>query len=365
MTTAATSGSGQGKPAIRTAVAGFGLSGRVFHAPLIAANSAYSLDVIATSDAGRQSDASGSYPATRLVDTPADILARAGELDLLVLGTPPATHYPLAKAALEAGLDVVVDKPFAVRSAEGQELMELAGRLGRVLTVFQNRRWDGDYLTVKGLLEGGVLGDVTRFESRFERWSPEVSKAWKAGATADDGGGVLFDLGTHLIDQSLQLFGPATVMHAELSARRPGEKTDDDVFLALQHESGVVSHLWMNMLCAQQGPRYRLLGSKGGFTKHGVDPQEPYIVAGGGPLDEEYGIEDAEWAGSLGRDGHLDRLSTERGAYPAFYRILADKIHDGGTASPLPLPVDPAGPIEVLKLIEKARELATRNSVNA
>ncbi|MEO5319507.1 Gfo/Idh/MocA family oxidoreductase [Arthrobacter sp. CC3] len=362
MSTEATPGTGPGKPAIRTAVAGFGLSGRVFHAPLIAANPSYSLDVISTSDAGRQAEASAGYPAARLVNTPADILGLADDLDLVVLGTPPATHYPLAKAALEAGLDVVVDKPFAVRSSEGQELLELAARLGRVLTVFQNRRWDGDYLTVKGLLESGVLGGVTRFESRFERWSPEVSKAWKAEATADDGGGVLFDLGTHLIDQSLQLFGPATVAHAELRARRPGERTDDDVFLALQHDSGVVSHLWMNMLCAQQGPRYRLLGSEGGFTKHGVDPQEPYIVAGGNPLDPEYGIEDTDWAGLLGRDGHLDRLPTERGAYPEFYRLLAAKIHDGGTASPLPLPVDPAGPIEVLKLIEQARELASAHA---
>lgn len=358
MSTEATPGAGPGKRTIRTAVAGFGLSGRVFHAPLIAANTAYSLDVISTSDAGRQAEASASYPGVRLVNTPADILALAGDLDLLVLGTPPATHYPLAKAALEAGLDVVVDKPFAVRSAEGQELTELAARLGRVLTVFQNRRWDGDYLTVKGLLDSGALGGVIRFESRFERWSPEVSKAWKAEATADDGGGVLFDLGTHLLDQALQLFGPATVSHAELQARRPGERTDDDVFLALHHDSGVTSHLWMNMLCAQQGPRYRLLGSEGAFTKHGVDPQEPYIVAGGGPLDEDYGVEDPDWAGLLGRDGHLDRLPTERGAYPEFYRILAEKINDGGAASSLPLPVDPAGPVEVLKLIEKARELA-------
>jgi predicted dehydrogenase len=359
MSTEATPGTGPGKPTIRTAVAGFGLSGRVFHAPLIAANPAYSLDVISTSDAGRQAEAYASYPGVRLVDIPADILALAGDLDLLVLGTPPATHYPLAKAALEAGLDVVVDKPFAVRSAEGQELTELAARLGRVLTVFQNRRWDGDYLTVKGLLDSGALGGVIRFESRFERWSPEVSKAWKAEATADDGGGVLFDLGTHLVDQALQLFGPATVSHAELQARRPGERTDDDVFLALQHDSGVTSHLWMNMLCAQQGPRYRLLGSEGGFTKHGIDPQEPYIVAGGSPLDAEYGVEDKDWAGLLGRDGHLDRLPTARGAYPEFYRILADKINDGGVSSQLPLPVDPAGPVEVLKLIEKARELAS------
>ncbi|MBT2554080.1 Gfo/Idh/MocA family oxidoreductase [Arthrobacter sp. ISL-5] len=343
---------------IRTAVVGFGLSGSVFHAPLIAADQSYSLDVIATSDAGRQAAAVERYPGVKTVPDGDAVLALAADLDLVVLGTPPATHYPLAKAALEAGLDVVVDKPFAVTSAQGQELIGLAERLGRVLTVFQNRRWDGDFLTVKALLEGGSLGLVMRFESRFERWSPEVSKAWKAEATAADGGGVLFDLGTHLLDQALLLFGPGAVVHAELLARRPDEKVDDDCFLVVQHESGVQSHLWMNMLCAQQGPRYRVLGSEAGYTKHGVDPQEPYIVAGGGPLDEEYGVEDPKWAGQLGRDGHIDRLSTERGAYPEFYRILAAKISDGGTASSLPLPVGPAGPVEVLKLIEQARTLA-------
>jgi predicted dehydrogenase len=344
-------------PPIRTAVAGFGLSGSVFHAPLIAANPTFSLDVIATSDAGRKATAAAAYPAARIVDTPAAVLELAGGLDLLVLGTPPSTHYPLAKAALEAGLDVVVDKPFTVRSAEGRELMDLAARLGRVLTAFQNRRWDGDFLTVRALLESGVLGTVTRFESRFERWAPKVTKAWKAAATPDDGGGVLFDLGTHLLDQALALFGPAAVIHAELAARRPGERADDDVFVALRHDSGVTSHLSMNLLCAQQGPRYRLLGSDGGFTKHGVDPQEPYLAAGGSPLDAAYGVEDREWAGLLGRDGHLDRLPTERGAYPEFYRILAEKIIDGGTSSALPLPVDPADAVEVLRLIEQAREL--------
>lgn len=347
---------------IRTAVVGFGLSGSVFHAPLIAADRRYSLDIVATSDAGRQAAAVERYPGVKTVPDGDAVLALAGNLDLVVLGTPPATHFPLAKAALEAGLDVVVDKPFAVRSSEGQELIALAERLGRVLAVFQNRRWDGDFLTVRKLLAGEALGSVTRFESSFERWSPDISKAWKANATAADGGGVLFDLGTHLIDQALLLFGPATVAHAELHARRPHEKVDDDVFLVLTHGSGVTSHLRMNMLCAQQGPRFRILGSSGAFTKHGVDPQEPYIVAGGSPLDEEFGLEAPEWAGVLGRDGHLEALPTERGAYPEFYRILADKILDGGTASARPLPVDPTGPVEVLKLIEKARELSSRKA---
>ncbi|MEO8282663.1 MAG: Gfo/Idh/MocA family oxidoreductase [Pseudarthrobacter sp.] len=343
---------------IRTAVVGYGLSGSVFHAPLIAADPRYSLDVIATSDAGRQAAATQRYPGVKTVRDADAVLKLAGDLDLVVLGTPPATHFPLAKAALEAGLDVVVDKPFAVNSAQGQEVIALAERLGRVLTVFQNRRWDGDFLTVRKLLAGEALGNVTRFESSFERWSPAISKAWKAGATAADGGGVLFDLGTHLIDQALQLFGPAAVVHAELQIRRPEEKADDDAFVVLRHESGVLSHLTMNMLCAQQGPRFRILGSTGAFTKHGVDPQEPYIAAGGGPLDAGYGVEAPEWAGTLGRDGHLDALPTERGAYPEFYRLLAAKIDGGGTSSDLPLPVDPADAVDVLKIIEEARALA-------
>ncbi|TLM83985.1 oxidoreductase [Pseudarthrobacter sp. NamE2] len=349
-------------PAIRTAVVGYGLSGSVFHAPLIVADGNYSLDVIATSDAGRQAAASGSFPGVRTVPDGDAVLNRADELDLVVLGTPPATHYPLAKAALEAGLDVVVDKPFTVTSEQGEELIALATGLGRVLTVFHNRRWDGDFLTLRKLLAVEAVGKVTRFESRFERWSPIIAKAWKARATAADGGGALFDLGSHLIDQALQLFGPATVTHAELRARRSDERADDDVFLVLRHHSGVLSHLSMNMLCAQQAPRFRVLGSVGGFTKHGVDPQEPYIVAGGSPLDEEYGVEAPEWAGLLGRDGHLDALPTERGAYPEFYRLLAEKLLDGGASSPAPLPVDPADAVEGLRLIEEARHVARKTT---
>lgn len=347
---------------IRTAVVGYGLAGSVFHAPLIASDGSYSLDIIATSDGGRQAAATARFPRVKTVPDGPAVLKRADDLDLVVLATPPATHYPLAKAALEAGLDVVVDKPFAVTSAEGRELVELAGELDRVLTVFQNRRWDGDYLTLRKLLAVEAVGTVTRFESRFERWSPIIAKAWKARATATEGGGALYDLGSHLIDQALQLFGPASVVHAELRARRSDERAEDDVFLVLRHETGVLSHLTMNMLCAQQAPRFRVLGSVGGYTKHGVDPQEPYIVAGGSPLDEEYGVEAPEWAGLLGRDGHLDALPTERGAYPEFYRLLADKILDGGVDSSLPLPVNPEDAVETLKLIEKARELSAARS---
>ncbi|KUM35866.1 Gfo/Idh/MocA family oxidoreductase [Arthrobacter sp. EpRS71] len=343
---------------IRTAVAGFGLSGSVFHAPFIASNPAYELAVISTSDAGRQATAKDRYPEATIVNTPEDILALADTLDLIVLGTPPATHFPLAKAALEAGLDVVVDKPFTVRSAEGEELIQLAAKLGRILTVYQNRRWDGDSLTVKKLLDAGTLGTVTRFEVGMERWAPEISKAWKASATADDGGGVLFDLGTHVLDLTLRFFGPATVTFAEIQARRPQESADDDVFLVLRHESGVVSHVTINLNSHLPGPRFRILGTEGGFVKFGTDPQEPYVLGGGLPTDAEYGVEPPQNHGTLEANGQRITIPTERGAYPEFYRILAEKLDDGGTASALPAPVDPADSVAVLKLIEQARALA-------
>jgi len=342
---------------IRTAVAGFGLSGSVFHAPFIAANPAYELAVIATSDAARQAKAKDRYPQAKIVDTPDGVLALADHLDLLVIGTPPATHYPLAKAALEAGLDVVVDKPFVVHSNQGEELIRLAAKLGRVLTVYQNRRWDADALTVQKLLDAGTLGTVTRFEAGMERWAAAIAKEWKASATAEDGGGVLFDLGTHVLDLALRFFGPAEVTHAEIRARRPQESADDDVFLVLDHRSGVVSHVTLNLNSQLPGPRFRILGTRGGFVKFGADPQEPYLSEGGLPTDPEYGVEPAQNHGTLAVDGERTTVPTERGAYPEFYRLLADKIDDGGTASSRPLPVDPADSVAVLKLIEQARGL--------
>ncbi|WP_405473651.1 Gfo/Idh/MocA family oxidoreductase [Paenarthrobacter ilicis] len=343
---------------IRTAVAGFGLSGSVFHAPFIHANPAYQLAMIATSDGARQGNAKERYPEARIVETPQDILTHADQLDLVVLGTPPATHYPLAKAALEAGLDVVVDKPFVTQSAQGEELIQLAAHLGRVLTVYQNRRWDADALTVQKLLDAGTLGTVTRFDVGMERWAPEIAKAWKAGATAEDGGGVLFDLGTHVLDLALHFFGPADVTHAEIQARRPQERADDDVFLVLNHHSGVVTHVTVNLTSHIHGPRFRVLGTKGGYVKFGADPQEPYLAKGGLPTDPEYGVEPSHQHGTLVADGQRITVPTERGSYQEFYRLLADKINDGGADSALPSPVDPAGPVDVLRLIEQARALA-------
>ncbi|WP_102194396.1 Gfo/Idh/MocA family protein [Microbacterium aurantiacum] len=332
---------------IRAAVVGFGVSGRVFHSPFLAADRAYSLDLIVTGDPERASEAAKRYPSASVIGSVDEMFDRADDFDLVVIGTPPATHADIATAALEAGLDVVVDKPFTVTSQEGRDLIARAERLGRRLTVFQNRRWDGDFLTIRDLVRTGRLGAVRRFESRFEWHRPEIRASWKAEATAAQGGGILFDLGTHLIDQAVQLFGPIAEASAELAVNRPAGVADDDAFVAVRHASGTISHLSMNSLAAQFGPRFRVLGSESGYTSYGLDGQEAALAAGASPTDDDYGVTPPERWGVLGVEGSLAPLPTLRGDYGAFYRALADSIRSGA-----PLPVDPADSVAVLELIE-------------
>ena len=339
---------------IRTAIIGFGTSGRIFHAPFLDADPDFSLDVIVTGDPSRSAAAEARHPLARVVAAPEDVWADAAALDLVVIGSPSGTHAALADAALEAGLDVVVDKPFAVTADEGRALIAKAERLGRRLTVFQNRRWDGDFLTLRELVARGALGEVRRFESRFEWWQPEPSASWKTEAGPGEGGGILYDLGTHLIDQAVQLFGPVADVHAEIAHRRASTAADDDVFLALEHDSGVISHLWMSAVAPVFGPRFHVLGSTAGYTSWGLDPQEPALIAGALPGDPGFGeIPDARW-GVLGADRYTTPVPTRRGDYGEFYRRLARALRDGG-----PLPVDPADAVEVLAVIERARAAAS------
>jgi predicted dehydrogenase len=335
---------------LRTGIVGFGTSGRVFHAPFVSTNPDYSLDVIVTGDPGRREEARRLHPGARVVATPEELFAQADALDLVVLGSPPATHAPLARRAIDAGLAVVVDKPFAVDSTEGADLVDHAVSSGVPLTVFQNRRWDGDFLTLRSLLRDGVLGDIHRFESRFTWWKPQEAKSWKAEATAAEGGGILFDLGTHLVDQAVQLFGEVDEVYAELDTRRPGGAAEDDAFVSLRHASGVRSHLWMSSLAAQAGPRFRVLGSRAGYTKYGLDEQESRLKAGALPTDDGYGVEPESTWGVLGVDPELTRVPTERGSYDSFYSLLADALLRGGA-----LPVDPRDAVRVLELLERIR----------
>jgi scyllo-inositol 2-dehydrogenase (NADP+) len=338
---------------IRTGVIGFGTSGAVFHAPFLAADPDYSLDLVVTSDPDRRAEALGRHPGVQVVSTAEELFARADELDLVVVGSPSGTHAALATAALDAGLHVVVDKPFAVTAAEGRAVVDRAAAADRLVTVFQNRRWDGDFLTVRRLLDEGALGHVHRFESRFEWWKPDPPASWKTAATAAEGGGILYDLGTHVIDQAIRLFGEVEDVHAELGVVRPGAVADDDAFVALRHRSGVRSHLWMGSLVAQAGPRFRILGSSGAYTSWGLDGQEPALKAGADPRDEGFGRRDPSGWGSIGNDGATEPVPMADGDYAAFTRLLATALHDGG-----PPPVDPADAIAVLEIIEAVHAAA-------
>ncbi|WP_022886575.1 Gfo/Idh/MocA family protein [Glaciibacter superstes] len=338
---------------IRTGLVGFGLAGRVFHAPFLATNPEFSLDLIVTANPERAAEASRLHPDARVALSADELFAASETLDLVVIASPPATHVELANAALDAGLAVVVDKPFAPTAAEGTALVEKSERLGLALTVFQNRRWDGDFLTVRSLLADGTLGDVHRFESRFEFWRPldanaVQKKRWKAEATVAQGGGILYDLGAHLIDQAIVLFGPVDDVYAQVTTRGEGSAADNDSFVALRHASGVTSHLSMNGLAAQAGPRFHVLGSQSAYTTWGLDGQEKALKSGALPTDPGFGeTPEAEW-GKAGIDGSLVAMPTERGRYDQFYAGLADALIRGAS-----VPVDPRDAVRVIDLIEK------------
>jgi len=321
---------------------------------------------IVTSNPERVADARAAHPGADIVASADDLFAAADRHDLVVVAAPNRHHASLALAAVEAGLHVVVDKPLAVSADEGRRLADAAGSHGVVASVFHNRRWDGDFLTLKRLVADGALGELLRLESRFERWRPEVDVGkWREGGGPEDAGGVLFDLGPHVIDQALELLGPAQSVHAEVRTVRPGARVDDDFFLALEHESGARSHLWGSMVAAQLGPRLRALGSKAAYVKWGLDVQEDALRAGSGPRDPGFGEEPREAWGTLGAGDDTQPVETERGRYVEFYERMETAIRAGGsggdpaTAPPVPLE---AG-IETLRIIEAARQSAAERAV--
>ena len=338
---------------IRTAVVGFGISGGVFHAPLIAAAPGYSLDVIVTANPQRAAEAARLYPNAQVVATPEALTALADNLDLVVLCTPPLTHFDLAATAIAHGLHVVVDKPFVTTAAHGEELITRASDAGVRLTVFQNRRWDADFLTLQKLIAERALGTVRTFESRFEWWRPDGFGNWRDTASLGEGGGILHDLGAHLIDQAIQLFGPVVESYGETENHGHPDGSDTQAFVSLLHESGVRSRLWMNGMAAQAGPRFHVLGSAAGYTKWGLDSQESGLAAGMSPLDPAYGVDPQDSWGVLGIDGETVPRPAERGNYPAFYAGLAAALRGQG-----PLPVQPSESLEVLKIIEEIHAFA-------
>jgi scyllo-inositol 2-dehydrogenase (NADP+) len=318
---------------IRVGLAGYGLAGSVFHAPLIRATRAMELSAIWTSrDVPNRVD---SFDALLEVS------------DLIVIATPNATHFELAAAALNAGKHVVADKPLAVTVEQADALIELAHSFRRLLTVFHNRRWDGDFLTVRTILP--ELGEVSLFEASWDRFRPQVKDGWRE--TGEVGGGVLNDLGPHLIDQCLSLFGMPDAIAADVIAQRPEALVDDYFELRLdygRHRAVLRS----STLIAEPRPRFAVHGTGGSFVKHGLDPQEAQLRAGMDPRAGEFAIDPR--AGFLTRpDGSTAQVPGERGTWRVFYDAVAAAILDAA-----PVPVDPADARDGLLLIDLARRAA-------
>jgi predicted dehydrogenase len=347
---------------IRVAVIGFGLAGQVFHAPFVSAVPGLRLEAIVQ----RKGDEAGkAYPSARILRSVEEALKDAA-VRLVVVGTPNETHFALAKQALLAGKHVVIDKPFAATSAEAKELKELAEKQGVVLAPFHNRRWDGDYLTVRRLLAEQAVGRLVTYESHFDRFRPlPRENTWKEGASAANG--LLMDLGPHLVDQALALFGAPVGITA--SVRKDRDKTDiEDAFdITLEYpgysgQHGLRAHCRSSMLACDAAPRFLVHGTKGSFKKYGLDPQEPALV-GGAKVPR---VGEGEWlAEPEGQWGILTvapvladpatlvrtRVKTELGDYRGYYANVRDAIN--GVAK---LAVTPEDGYRTVKLLEMARE---------
>jgi predicted dehydrogenase len=344
---------------LRVALLGYGLGGRAFHAPLIAVTPGLRLATIVTSNPERKAEAARAFPKAHIADSADWVWANAREHDLVVITTPNRYHMPLARASIAAGIPVVVDKPMAATSAEAREVIAEAKRRKVPITAYHNRRWDGELLTAQRLIAAGELGDVTRFESRLDRWRPgHVPAVWREGGATEDAGGILYDLGPHLIDQARVLFGPVVQLYAELDRRRPGAQVEDDVFIALMHANGVHSHLWASSVAAQPGPRLRVLGTKAAYTKQDADVQEAVLRAGHPADAPGFGEDSQENWGLLGAGADARPVRTERGNYRRFYELAVEWLRNGG-----PTPVEPDDAIAVLELIEAARVSSAEGAV--
>ena len=304
-----------------------------------------SLRHVVTADPSRQEHARGDVPGVLVVNDADELWRRAGEYDAVVVATPNDSHLALATAALELGKPTVVDKPLARTTAEAALLVSRAAELAVPLTVFHNRRWDSDTLTAAALLANGSLGQGHRLESRFTRFRPEVATRWRERAGA--GGGVLLDLGSHLVDQALHLLGPAVDVYAEVDTRRSGAEVDDDCFLALTHASGARSHLWCSMTAPAPGPRLMLQGSHAGWVKDDLDGQEDALRAGV-PAGSEP-------PGRLTDTGGTREVGSLAGDWPAFYRGFLAAVTGVGD-----LPVPAGDGVRVLQVLDAAR-LAARS----
>jgi predicted dehydrogenase len=348
---------------LRVALVGYGHAGAVFHAPLIATTPGLRLAAIVTSDRERAERAAHRYPAALILPSADEVWGAADRYDLAVIAAPNRVHVSLGLAALRAGLPVVIDKPLAPTVADACALIAAARSANRQLTVFHNARWSIPFLTIRRIIDSGVLGPIASYEARMERYRPSPRPgAWRERGAPEEAGGLLYDLGSHLIDQALLLFGRVTDVYAELEHRRPGTEVDDDSFVALRFAGGIRAHLWMSYVARLPGPAVRVAGLNGTFIKADPDPQESALQSGMRPCDSNWGIEAREhWGRLVARVNGLEvdgLVESARGAYDQFYAQLRDALLGGG-----PLPVDPEDALRGLEVIGAAQASAREHRV--
>jgi len=338
---------------IECGLIGFGLGGRAFHAPFLASVPGLKLAAVLQRTGN---DATGIYPGTKIVRSLEELLALSS-VRLIAISTPNHTHFPFVKACLEAGRDVVVDKPFATSVAEARELVALAQKTGRFLTVYQERRLDGDFLTLEEMISGGELGRVIRFEETFDRCRPAIRDSWKE--KPGPGTGVFYDLGPHLIDHALKLFGPPEMLLADIRAERDGAPNDDAFDVTFYYANGMRAYLSSTTMAPIPRPHFRVLGTKGSYVKQGLDPQEALLRAGKPVGGEEWGIEKEEEWGILAQfdasHSTQKRVPTLRGDYRKFYENARDVLL--GKGKPL---VTPEEALRVMYALEIAVESSTK-----
>lgn len=339
---------------LQVALVGYGLSGKVFHGPFLKALSQYQVKYIVTSAPEKQEQARLDFPDAVIVPEFHSLLTDEA-LDLIVLCTPNTLHFPQAKAALCAGKHVVVEKPFAVTAVEAAELAALAETHNCILSIYHNRRYDGDFKTLKALLKTGTFGEAVRFESRFDRYRPEFKvNSWREDALP--GSGLLYDLGSHLIDQTLQLFGLPRTLYAEVRSERHG-KTDDAFEMHLHYFDLKVT-LQASSLIKEATPRFALYGTHGAYVKYGLDPQEAALRAGTLPLTLDWGTEPENQWGILNTASGRVAHPTQQGSYQDYYLELYDAI-----VTHKPAPVTALDGLRVIQLIEAALESHRTQSV--
>ncbi|KAI1322119.1 oxidoreductase family protein [Xylariaceae sp. FL0255] len=358
-----------GKQIFNVGVVGYGLSAKIFHIPFINASSSFTLHSILQRKPGPDSNAPADYPSIAHYTSLPSFLSDSA-LDVVVLSTPPTTHYAFAKDALEAGKHVFVEKPFVPSSSEAADLIALSQKHDRHICVYQNRRWDADFLTVKSLLDANKLGRIIEFETHFDRYRPEATQgSWKGSLGLAQGGTALYDLGTHLVDQVYFLFGMPKGVYAKLVNQREGrflgpndpDVEPDSVNMTLTYGSGMLVHVRISVLSAEtKQPRFWIRGTSGTYTKNGLDPQEDQLKAGMATADPAFGLEQgSDWHGRLvtkGEDGEFTETTCPNvhpATYSKIYELFGNSLKGEG-----PVPVSASEASDVLKILEAARASA-------